>query len=548
MERRGGHRLGRAHVEPGRRRRRTRLDQDAGQGLRIADDRCPRQAVREPRLESRDQEAVEGRPIDDVDAPLEWLDHDDLGSAQNPMSMNRFLYAGANPTTLVDPTGHWFENFDPLGFAGQVASNVGNFGVGVVEGAVGSLVDAGVGIVQTTVAAGGCAISDSCRRDIASSIQKAAVAFSRDPAKALGNAATAVVKGAGDAIGSAANRVGTAWSTGNFRELGKVTGEVAVNFVPVGGVLARGGQALRGLAGSSRFFRGASELAAATRGGRAAQSLAGRVGGGASCALRMINSFAPETLVATAAGPVRIAAINVGDEVTAWDEETGQTGPQRVSAVHVNDDPVTGTVVIDGEVIHTTPEHPFYTIERGWLNAEDLETGLHVPSADGLPGSVGSVLWTGGPAVMYNLTVDVAHTFFVGSGGWLVHNTCGPDVTYRNGWRTPDGKFASPKDGRRPGRSAEEAVWDAVDAKPGWTAIRRQISVVDDRGRRRRYDGGAQREGRERVIGLETKSGKARRNAHQRTFDRRLSQTRPARGVGKSKGIVIPRARMIKML
>ncbi len=28
------------------------------------------------------------------------------GSAQSPLSMNRFLYAEANPATLVDPTGH----------------------------------------------------------------------------------------------------------------------------------------------------------------------------------------------------------------------------------------------------------------------------------------------------------------------------------------------------------------------------------------------------------------------------------------------------------
>ena len=30
------------------------------------------------------------------------------GSAQDPLSMNRFLYAAANPATLVDPTGHDF--------------------------------------------------------------------------------------------------------------------------------------------------------------------------------------------------------------------------------------------------------------------------------------------------------------------------------------------------------------------------------------------------------------------------------------------------------
>jgi RHS repeat-associated protein len=29
------------------------------------------------------------------------------GSAQDPLSMNRFLYAEANPATLIDPTGHY---------------------------------------------------------------------------------------------------------------------------------------------------------------------------------------------------------------------------------------------------------------------------------------------------------------------------------------------------------------------------------------------------------------------------------------------------------
>jgi RHS repeat-associated protein len=32
------------------------------------------------------------------------------GTAQNPLSMNRFLYAHANPTTLIDPTGHCVPN------------------------------------------------------------------------------------------------------------------------------------------------------------------------------------------------------------------------------------------------------------------------------------------------------------------------------------------------------------------------------------------------------------------------------------------------------
>ncbi len=36
-----------------------------------------------------------------------WTSLDSVaGSAQDPLSMNRFLYAEANPATLIDPTGH----------------------------------------------------------------------------------------------------------------------------------------------------------------------------------------------------------------------------------------------------------------------------------------------------------------------------------------------------------------------------------------------------------------------------------------------------------
>jgi hypothetical protein len=42
---------------------------------------------------------------------------------------------------------------------------------------------------------------------------------------------------------------------------------------------------------------------------------------------------------------------------------------------------------------------------------------------------------------MYNLTVDTAHTFFVGEGQWLVHNACRPKVPEIHG-----NSLDSPKD------------------------------------------------------------------------------------------------------
>jgi hypothetical protein len=79
---------------------------------------------------------------------------------------------------------------------------------------------------------------------------------------------------------------------------------------------------------------------------------------------------------------------------------------------------------IDGESLTTTPEHPFFTQERGWVAAGDLELGEHVRTADGTFGEVETINVRNETRAMYNLTVATAHTFFVGEGQWLVHNDC----------------------------------------------------------------------------------------------------------------------------
>jgi hypothetical protein len=93
-----------------------------------------------------------------------------------------------------------------------------------------------------------------------------------------------------------------------------------------------------------------------------------------------------------------------------------------------HEDPVVTYLVIDGELIETTPEHPFYTQERGWVAAGELWIGAHVRKADGTFGVVESIGFAYRPQPMYNLTVAEAHTFFVGEQQWLVHNTCDGNV------------------------------------------------------------------------------------------------------------------------
>lgn len=62
-----------------------------------------------------------------------------------------------------------------------------------------------------------------------------------------------------------------------------------------------------------------------------------------------------------------------------------------------------------------------------WTDTIDLQTGDLIWQTNGTTGVVKSVKVVAREQRMYNLSVDVAHTFFVGDGQWLVHNAgpCG---------------------------------------------------------------------------------------------------------------------------
>jgi len=142
----------------------------------------------------------------------------------------------------------------------------------------------------------------------------------------------------------------------------------------------------------------------------------------------MLCSFSPETIVETKDGKKAISAIEVGDYVLAWNEADGTLNFYEVTATLAHLDTVLTELVINGEWIETTPEHPFYTEEKGWIPAGDLKSGMHIRQADGDYELVWFRWSIARTQVMYNLTVDTAHTFFVGDSQWLVHNSCGDRI------------------------------------------------------------------------------------------------------------------------
>ena len=135
-----------------------------------------------------------------------------------------------------------------------------------------------------------------------------------------------------------------------------------------------------------------------------------------------INSFSAETLVMTEEGLIPISEIELGDYVLAYNELTGEVGYYPVTDLISHLDPVIVLLTIAGELIETTPEHPFFTDADKWVDAGKLEVGDAIRTADWHLGLVENVTIVTQTQMMYNLTVATAHTYFVGEKQWLVHN------------------------------------------------------------------------------------------------------------------------------
>ena len=113
----------------------------------------------------------------------------------------------------------------------------------------------------------------------------------------------------------------------------------------------------------------------------------------------------------------------------AADPETGERGARQVTNVIVGEGSKDLVEIdIDGETITATDGHPFWVAsDFEWTDAEDLEVGDELLLADGSTVAVDAVHEYTVEAVVYNLTVDDVHTYFVttGAAAVLVHNqTC----------------------------------------------------------------------------------------------------------------------------
>jgi hypothetical protein len=133
--------------------------------------------------------------------------------------------------------------------------------------------------------------------------------------------------------------------------------------------------------------------------------------------------FPAGTKVHTPDGLVDIEDVEAGDEVLAYDEETGEVVVRRVESTSTSWTERLVDVELSRETLASTGGHPYWEeTTRGWLRADKLYPGMIVRLRDGRMEEVLGVSERGGLVEVHNFEVAGEHNYFVGESGVLVHN------------------------------------------------------------------------------------------------------------------------------
>ncbi|RAS61089.1 intein [Lentzea atacamensis] len=178
-----------------------------------------------------------------------------------------------------------------------------------------------------------------------------------------------------------------------------------------------------------------------------------------------------------------IKDVKPGDRVIATDPTTGKTSIKVVTDQRVHESErelyEISVLTLKGVgKITATDAHPFRVSSlREWKHAEDLKPGYRFTTADNRPATVLGTRSFSKVQLVYNLTVDGTHTYYVGAAGRgqsaaadvLVHN-CGDGET------GTEGDAASPTSLWVPDENYSDA---AIAGRTADTAAREQFWTVE---------------------------------------------------------------------
>ncbi|WP_430191112.1 polymorphic toxin-type HINT domain-containing protein [Paenibacillus jamilae] len=139
------------------------------------------------------------------------------------------------------------------------------------------------------------------------------------------------------------------------------------------------------------------------------------------------NCFTAGTKVQTNEEEKNIEDIEVGDRVLSKDEATGKVAYKEVTATFNHETNEIYQIHVGDQVIESTYNHSFWVEGKGWTFAKDLKVGDLLVQNDGNTLKIDSIELLHKQAMVYNMTVEEFHTYFVSDLSIWVHNigACG---------------------------------------------------------------------------------------------------------------------------
>ena len=442
-----------------------------------------------------------------------------LGTRENPLTRNRYSYTSNNPLNYKDPSGHsWWSK------AKKAVKNFGKKVVNTAKKVVKTVVNTAKKVVKTVVNAAKSAVkwvtnavkhpkqTYESVRDTVQKTYKKAVSAGKGFVKSVSNGYQSVKKTYTSFKSYVAERTSEIRAEIK-RELCTTTNRIKEEFGKIDwGKVAVGGLVIAGLGVATVLTGGA---AAGLTGAIVSGAFSGAVvGAGGGAIMGGISSkLNGGSFAEGASDGFMWGAIGGG--------LTGGAGGVISSTASAS-----ASNAFNNPLVKNATEN---ILDTAMGTVEDIAHGQDV--------SVSSVLQDFGTGMLMS-GLDAKKPSKNNNLNNSTGNIISEEVKWNNGWRTSDGKFASPKGGQKSGAWAEQDVWDTVKQKDGWGVVEGRVYTKDSTGQIRVYDGLAVTPSG-KYIGLEVKSGNAKKTKAQREFDNRIGKSNPAVGVGKSDGISI---------